>query len=451
VTRISPARSFLFAHWEGGGNTPPMLAVVRRLLARGHTVRVISDPCNRSEVEETGASFAAWTRAPHRVDKSKDTDPLRDWEVKSPPALIGRLRDHLFVGPAQAQAQDVLDEARRVSADVIVTSEMLFGPMVAAEAAGLPCVALSANVYLFPQPGVPPFGPGLQPATSPFGRLRDRIIRSLALREFGKGTVAFNETRRGLGLPPVSHPFDQLQRLSSHLVLTSAAFDFQSTNPPSQLAYVGPELDDPAWSSPWLSPWLSSDRRPLVLVGFSTTFQNQIDVLRRVIDALSRLDVRAVVTAGPAIQSAELPTAPNVHVCVSAPHSELMKEASVVVTHCGHGTVIRALAAGVPLVCMPMGRDQNENAARVVFHGAGIRIRPTATSAAIARAVRRVLETTTYAERARALSVQILQDAKNSRAVPVLEGIAGRGDNDDSDRGRRASTATPMQAASSAR
>ena len=70
MTQTSPARSFLFAHWEGGGNTPPMLAVVRRLLARGHTVRVISDPCNRSEVEESGASFAAWTRAPHRVDKS---------------------------------------------------------------------------------------------------------------------------------------------------------------------------------------------------------------------------------------------------------------------------------------------------------------------------------------------------------------------------------------------
>ena len=187
-----------------------------------------------------------------------------------------------------------------------------------------------------------------------------------------------------------------------------------------------------------------------MLVGFSTTFQNQIDVLRRVIDALSRLDVRAVVTTGPAIESAELPTAANVHVCASAPHSELMKEASAVVTHCGHGTVIRALAAGVPLVCMPMGRDQNENAARVVFHGAGIRIKPTAASAAIARAVRRVRETNTYAERARALSVQILQDAKNSRAVPVLEGIAGRGDHDDSDRGR-ASTATPMQAASSAR
>jgi MGT family glycosyltransferase len=234
----------------------------------------------------------------------------------------------------------------------------------------------------------------------------------------------------------VSHPFDQLQRLSSHLVLTSAAFDFQSTKPAPQLVYAGPELDDPAWSNPWRSPWPASDRRPLVLVGFSTTFQNQIDVLRRVIDALSRLDVRAVVTAGPAIDTAMLPTAPNVHVCVSAPHSELMKQASAVVTHCGHGTVIRALAAGVPLVCMPMGRDQNENAARVVFRGAGVRIKPTAASPAIAQAVRRVLETSSYAERARTLGVQIRQDAQNSRAVPLLEAIAAGGEDTDRSSGR---------------
>jgi MGT family glycosyltransferase len=428
-----------------------MLAVVRRLLARGHAVRVISDPCNRREVEAAGATFVSWTRAPHRADKSADTDPLRDWEVKSPPAMIGRLRDHLFVGPALAHAQDVLDEIPRVSADVIVTSEMLFGPMVAAEAAGVPCVALSANVYLFPQPGVPPFGPGLQPATNPLGRLRDWMIKSIALREFGKGTVAFNETRRVLGLAPVSHPFDQLQRLSAHLVLTSAAFDFQSTVPPLQLVYAGPELDDPAWSNPWQTPWAPSDRRPLVLVGFSTTFQNQVVVLRRVIDALSRLDVRAVVTAGPAIETGALTAAPNVHVCVSAPHSELMKEASAVVTHCGHGTVIRALAAGVPLVCMPMGRDQNENAARVVFHGAGVRIKPTAASSTIVQAVRRVLGTNTYAERAHTLGVSILQDARNSRAVPVLEAVAAGGDDNDHGGGQDGNPAEPMQAAPLAR
>src|SRR5689334_4467158 len=103
-------RSFLFTHWEGGGNTPPMLAIVTRLIARGHHVRVMSDPCNREEIEATGATFVSWTRAPQRADKTIDSDPLRDWEVTSPPAMIGRLRDRIFVGPARAHAEDVREE-----------------------------------------------------------------------------------------------------------------------------------------------------------------------------------------------------------------------------------------------------------------------------------------------------------------------------------------------------
>lgn len=419
-------RSYLFAHWEGGGNTPPMLAVIRRLVDRGHAVRVLSDPCNRDEVEAVGASFSPWRRAPHRADKSADTDQLRDWEVTSPTAMIGRLREHLFIGPSLDYAQDVLDELSRFPADVIVTSEMLLGVMAAAEAAAIPCVALSANVYLFPLPGVPPFGPGLQPATNVLGRVRDWLIRTIVLREFGKGAAAFNETRRALGRDPLAHPFDQLTRLASHIVLTSAAFDFASTSPPKQLVYAGPELDDPAWTRPWRSPFDASDRRPLVLVGFSTTFQNQIDVLRRVIAALGELDVRAVVTTGPAIDVASLPNAANVHVCVSAPHSQLLKEAIAIVTHAGHGTVIRALAAGVPVVCMPMGRDQNENAARVVFHGAGVRLRPTASAAEIRQAVRGVMASPCYRDSARRLGGEIVKDARDSRAVPVLEAVANR-------------------------
>ena len=419
-------RSFLFAHWEGGGNTPPMLAVVRRLVARGHTVRVLSDPCNRDEVEAAGATFAPWTRAPHRLDKTAESDPLRDWEVKSPPALIQRLREHLFVGPSLAYAEDLIDELNRFEADVIVTSEMLLGVMAGAEAAGIPCVALSANVYLFPLPGVPPFGPGLQPATNVLGRFRDWVIRTMALREFGKGTAAFNGARRALGLDPLTHPFDQLTRLASHLVLTSAAFDFASTNPPRQLVYAGPELDDPAWTEPWQSPFDVSDQRPLVLVGFSTTFQNQVDVLRRVVSALQELDVRGVVTAGPAVNLASIPTAPNVHLCASAPHSQLLKEAAAMITHAGHGTVIRALAAGVPLVCLPMGRDQNENAARVVFHGAGRRLNPGASPAKIRHAVQGVLQSPRYRECAQRLGDAVVKDARESRAVSVLEANANR-------------------------
>jgi MGT family glycosyltransferase len=423
----SHAKRFLFAHWEGGGNTPPMLAVARRLLARGHEVRVVGDPCNREEVEALGASFVPWERAPARQDRSIASDPLRDWEAKNPPDLLRRLCDQLFVGTALARAKDVLARLEEFPADVIVTSEMLLGPMAAAEAAGVPCAALASNVYLYPLSGVPPFGPGFKPARTWVGRLRDELVRSMSMKVFGSYTEAFNRARKALGLVPVSHPFDQIGRVQRVLVQTSAAFDFPATRLPDNVTYVGPELEDPAWAEPWRSPWPAEDRRPLVLVGFSTTFQDQVGVLSRVIGALGELEVRAVVTTGPAVNVAQLPSAKNVHVCRSAPHGQILPRAAAVISHCGHGTVIRALAAGVPLVCMPMGRDQNDNAVRVTARGAGVRIGPKASPRAIGKALSRVLKDPGYRAAAESLGRRIAEDARRSPVAEMLEELASLG------------------------
>ena len=429
MTTVAGAKMrFLFAHWEGGGNTPPTLAIVRRLVARGHEVRVLGDLCNQTEVESAGASFASWTRIPQRSDKSPESDPIRDWEVRSPLVLLGRLRDRLFVGPALAYAQDLQDELERFPANVVVTSEMLLGVMAGAESAGTPCVGLSANIYLYPLPGVPPFGPGLQPAKGLPGRMRDALVRNFSLRIFGRGTAAFNATRRALGLLPLAHPFEQTTRLTRHLVLTSAAFDFPATSLPENVVYTGPELDDPEWADPWNSPWSAGDPRPLVVVGFSTTFQNQGRQLGRIIEALRPLNTRAVVTVGPALNMAELPEAPNVFVCRSAPHNQLLPDAAAVVTHAGHGTVIRSLAAGAPLLCMPMGRDQNDNAARVVARGAGLRLSPKSGIKSIRNGVLEILESPRYREKAREIGKVIAKDARNSSVAQILEEVAATRD-----------------------
>jgi MGT family glycosyltransferase len=416
--------SFLFTHWEGGGNTPPVFALVRRLVGRGHRVHVLSDSCHRGEVEALGASFAAWTGVPPRPDKSARYDPLRDYEAKSPVDLLGRLRDKMFVGPAGAYARDVLDALQHIDADAIVASEMQLGAMAAAESAHLPCAVLSPNIYLLPRRGVPPFGPGFQPLAGPVGAVRDWIVRTMMLRTFGKGTATYNAFRRELGLPPLSHPLQQLGRVTRHLVMTSPAFDFAADAVPPHVVYTGPILDDPDWTEPWRAPWAAADTRPLVLVGFSTTFQNQVDALRRVMAALGALPVRAVVTTGPGLEAESFPAASNVHVCASAPHSEILREAAVTITHAGHGTVMRALAAGVPLVCMPMGRDQNDNAARVVARGVGVRLKPSASVAGIQEAVRTLLESPTYRANAQALGRQILEDARRSPAIAILEEVA---------------------------
>src|SRR5262249_35107643 len=200
-----------------------------------------------------------------RSDKSAESDPIKDWEVRSPLVLLGRLRDRLFVGPALAYAQDLLEELERFPADALVTSEMLLGVMAAAESAGAPCVGLSANIYLYPLPGVPPFGPGLQPAKGLPGRLRHALVRNFSMRVFAVGTAALNATGRALGLFPLAPLFEQPTRLALHLVLTSAAFYSPATSLPENVVYTGPELDDPEWADPWNSPWPAGDQRPLVV------------------------------------------------------------------------------------------------------------------------------------------------------------------------------------------
>lgn len=412
---------FLICHWEGGGNTPPILGLARRLLARGHAVRVLADACNQAEVERTGAEFACWQRLPPMVDKSPDHDRYRDWEAGSPLAGVVRVCERLMYGASSAYAQDTRDAIAAWNPDTVVATDFLYGAMAAAEAARLPFAAVAPNVYCYPRPGVPPFGPGFLPATGLFGHLRDRFVGTMSRRLFAKHLPALNATRSTFGLPPLAGPFDQALRADRILVQTATAFDFAGDALPANVRYVGPHLDDPEWVE---SRAAAPGSRPTVLVSFSTTFQDQAAALQRVIDALATLPVDAIVTSGPSVNPDWLRAPPNVTVVRSAPHAQILRHASLAVTHAGHGTVIRALAAGVPLLCLPMGRDQDDNAARVVARGAGLRLPPTAATAAIRTALERLLAEASFTTKAKHLGEAIRAEAAASSAISELESLA---------------------------
>jgi len=105
-----------------------------------------------------------------------------------------------------------------------------------------------------------------------------------------------------------------------------------------------------------------------------------------------------------------------------APHCcHRSRRFALAITHCGHGTTLRALTNGVPLVCMPMGRDQNDISARVVARGCGVRIKPTASPAAIKKAVEKVLREPRFREGARALRDTMAAEAKTSDPIALVE------------------------------
>ena len=143
------------------------------------------------------------------------------------------------------------------------------------------------------------------------------------------------------------------------------------------------------------------------------------------------MPVRAVITTGPTVDPAEIEGGPNVQVLRSAPHREILAEAQLAITHGGHGTTIKALAAGVPVLCMPMGADQADVAVRLEASGAGVRIRPGSRAAAISRAVARMLAQPRYADAAQRMAVAIAADRREDLAAIELEAlVAGAASSD---------------------
>ncbi len=424
MSSASERKTFLFTTWEGGGSVMPILTAARKLADRGHRVRVMSDRCNRFEAEAAGAAFVPWTRAPSRPDRSRESEIFRDWEAPTPQEQFLCVLDRIMTGPAQAYAEDVVEELRREPADLVVSNEMLFGVMVGCEAIGQPFTLLTCNVSLFPVEGVPPLGPGLPPPRTDEERALHAEIAAANRQMFNLGLPAVNRARGAFGLAPLADLTDQLLAAGRTLLGTSRAFDFAPASLPAHMRYVGPQLADPSWAAPWRSPWPEDDARPLILAGFSTTFQNHVGVLQNVIDAAASLPVRLLVTLGDTISRDELRPAANTHLVHSAPHSQVMPCAALVVTHGGHGTVTRALMHGKPLVVMPHGRDQNDNAVRVAARGAGLTVPPAAPAGAIRDAVAAILADPAYTAAASELGRRVADEAARSPVAEELETLA---------------------------
>jgi MGT family glycosyltransferase len=419
------SRQFLFAMWEGGGTLPPELGLARRLIERGHQVNVLGDPTIAERAEAIGCGFSPWRRPPHRTSLSPSEDVFRDWEVNSPLTMLRNARDRFMAGPAGAFAADTADAIDRFGPDGVVADSMLLGTMIAAQAAGLPVTAVMPNIWMVPTPCAPAVGPGFAPARTILGRSRDAALRAVATRIFNGGLPAINETRALHGLAPISSFWDQVLTVDRILVLSSATFDFAASAIPENAAYVGPILDDPQWAETWEPPWPEGNDGPIVLVGLSSTFQDQGPLLRRVVEVLTSLPVRAVVTLGQMLDPEEVTSTSNVAVVPSAPHNEILEMASLVITHCGHGTTLKALAAGVPMVCLPMGRDQNDTAARVANQGAGLRLSPSASASKIRRAIQEVLNDRRYCDNARRLAEAISAERQSIDVVSELESVIG--------------------------
>jgi MGT family glycosyltransferase len=161
--------------------------------------------------------------------------------------------------------------------------------------------------------------------------------------------------------------------------------------------------------------------RPLVLVSYSTSFQNQVPVLQRVAEAVAPLPVRVLMTLGPRIAAGGLRLPPNVVADPFVPHAAVLGRTRQVVTHAGHGTVMAATTAGVPMVCTPMGGDQYAVSSCVERLGLGHVVSMTASPEDLRQTLIAALEDDALHARVRTFAAGLDVEAGLSRALAVLE------------------------------
>jgi UDP:flavonoid glycosyltransferase YjiC (YdhE family) len=275
---------------------------------------------------------------------------------------------------------------QRERPDALVTS--LFGigaAEVAASSAALPWAMVNSTFYIgpgAPRPLAADFGPRAIPLIDYFLPLIDRATLVL-------------------------HASDQ-------------EFDFDHDELPENHHYVGPLIWEPDSPRP---TYLDEPGNLWVLVTLSSQLQDDAAVARSAMDGLAELEVRVLVTTGgsrPAEELAPLPANARAEQYVS--HAAALGRSAALVSHAGHGSVMKALWHGVPMVLVPWGRDQPGVAARAQRLGIALVIpREELSAEAVGAAVQEVTTEPAHREAATRHSVRLQLTDPVAVACEALE------------------------------
>lgn len=351
----------LIATWLGGGATLNALRIGRELAERGHTVRISAPERYSETIRNLGCVPAAHPQ-------EAEFDPSRGRALDDQEAFM---RDTFF-GPRLAEALREFVTDRRP--DVIVVDYLLRSVMVQAEALGLTTVSLMHMAsYRTPDPDNAPDAEwGWRWQYDQVNHLR---------------------TEAGLATLPVTAaiPATLAQACRANRVLVTVPRELDGwPDPPANVTYVGP-INESRTPAPWHSPWAADDVRPLIVVSFGTTYMHQEGLLMRVLDALAQAPSRVLVLTGHDIDPAELPPRSDVYVQSYVAHESVLPSAHLVLTHGGMGTLLECWRAGVPSICMPLGRDQHDNARAASALNATLSLDANASVAEIGEAVNTAL------------------------------------------------------------
>jgi UDP:flavonoid glycosyltransferase YjiC (YdhE family) len=407
---------FLVAAFGDAGHAFPAIALARALAARGHEVVVETWEHWRDAVEGAGLGFTA-------AEEYKTFPP--------PPPGSDR-------GPSAADAAlALLPYLERERFDTVVSDILTLAPALAAERAGLRRATLIPHVYPVHDPGMPFFSFGAMPPRTAVGRALWRGALPVLESGLRRGRAEMNRSRAVVGLAPTRRFY---AGISEQLALVASFPQLEYRRRwPAHVRVTGPI----GFELPYPDVELPRGEGPLVLVAPSTAQDPEGRLVRTALEALADEPVRVLATTNrpapdqpraaeeaPAV--AEVPAAEpppeapaNAVVVDWLSYSQAMAAADLVLCHGGHGTVARALGAGVPVLCCPAVGDMAENAARAAWSGAGVMLPWRLTGARALRAtVRRMLGDASFGSRASEIAAWARRNDGGAQGAELVEKLA---------------------------
>ena len=320
-------RRFLFTFAGGSGHLEPLIPIARAAVAAGHRVAFVGRPWMIPQVEALGfPAFAAGSD----VGLTPKRLPLVEADLEQDMRDVGVGFGRRI---ARERAADVLPLCDRWRPDLLVCEEFDFGAMVVAERLALPHATLQVNAS-------------------------GNFIRAA----FVSGPL--DEVRAEYGLP--GDP--SLAMLSRHLVLAPFPPSFRDPDLPLPATAHNVRLLTLDAARSEAAPWWLTRRGdvPTVYFTLGTVYNMESgDLFQRVLTGLRDLPIDLIVTVGRDLDPDELGAQPaNVRVERFLPQAALLPHCDVLVSHAGSGSVLGALANGLPMVLLPLGADQPLNAAR---------------------------------------------------------------------------------------
>jgi UDP:flavonoid glycosyltransferase YjiC (YdhE family) len=404
----------LLAAFGDPGHAFPMIALGRALATRGHDVTLQTWRRWRVHVEAEGLRFAA--AAEYQVFPS-GPEPLD------------------FYAAAVQATRDTLPLVREQAPDVVVADILTLAPALAAELAGRPWATLIPHVYPHGESGFPIYSLGARLPRTTVGRMLWRGAQAPIARGLERGRVELNRARAQLDLQPLAHVHGGISRELA-LVATFPQLEYPRTWP-AHVHVVGPLMWEPPAAEVALptaaagGAGVSSDgagEPPVVLIAPSTAQDPAHTLLRAALRGIAGAPVRVLATYNRRLPPCPLRVPQNTRVVEWVSYSHTMPRCEVVVCHAGHGTLARALACGCAVVACPAVGDMNENAARLDWAGAGVRVpRRFAYPRPLRMAVERALAEPSIRSRAGKFAEWMAGHDPGATAATLVERLAMRG------------------------